>query len=73
MPMDEVTLEFQLLPLYLGRHNLPELHLIDRAVNPDAMKLQVRKLTDPAYLNTIKDQRVEYLIKGFTKRVLVQN
>ena len=50
MPLDEVVLEYQLLPLYLGRHDLPRLHLIDRSSNPEALQLQAKKLNDPAYL-----------------------
>ena len=39
MPLDEVVLEYQLLPLYLGRHDLPRLHVIDRSTNSEALQL----------------------------------
>jgi len=75
MPLDEVVLEYQLLPLYLGRHDLPRLHLIDRSANPEALQLQAKKLNDAAYLQGLreKNQSIDYLIRGFTKKVLVQN
>jgi hypothetical protein len=50
MPLDEITLEYQLFPLSLGYLDLPKLHIIDRSVTPDALKLQFRKLNDPAYV-----------------------
>lgn len=75
MPLDEIELEFQLLPLQLGLHNLPRLHIIDKTVNHEAMQLQAKTLNDPDFLQSLKDknQSIGYLIKGFTKRVLVQN
>lgn len=36
-----------MLPLYLGRHDLPKLHLVDRSTNPEALQLQAKKLNDP--------------------------
>lgn len=75
MPLDEVVLEYQLFPLSLGFHDLPKLHIIDRGVYVDALKLQFRKLGDPAYIQALtkeKKQRVSYLIKGFTAKVFVQ-
>ena len=69
----EVIIEYQMLPLFLGRHDLPKLHIVDRSANPDALQLQVKKLNDPAYLASLKEQnqRVEYLIKGYTLKVLI--
>jgi len=55
MPLDEVVLEYQLLPLYLGRHDLPRLHVIDRSTNSEALQLQAKKLNDPAYLRSLKE------------------
>lgn len=75
MPLDEVTLEYQLFPLSLGHHDLPKLHIIDRGANPEALKLQFRKLGDPAYIQSLKEEKkqtVSYLIKGFTSKVFVQ-
>jgi hypothetical protein len=37
MPLDYVVLEFTMLPLNLGYVNLPILHILDRAANPEAM------------------------------------
>jgi hypothetical protein len=73
MPLDEVIIEYHMLPLFLGRHDLPKLHIVDRSANPDALQLQVKKLNDPAYLASLKEQnqRVEYLIKGYTLKVLI--
>jgi hypothetical protein len=39
MPLDEVVLEYQMVPLYLGRHDLPKLHVVDRSINPEALSL----------------------------------
>ena len=50
MPLDEAVLEYNMLPLFLGRHDLPKLHIVDRASNPDALSLQVKKLNDATYL-----------------------
>lgn len=63
-----------MVPLYLGRHDLPRLHIVDRSANPEALNLNVKQLKDPVYLAQLreKNQRVEYLIKGFTKKVFVQ-
>lgn len=75
MPLDQVELEFQLLPLQLGLHNLPKLHIIDKTVNHEAMQLQGKMLNDAEFLQSLKEknQPVGYLIKGFTRRVLIQN
>jgi len=75
MPLDHVELEFQLLPLQLGLHNLPKLHIIDKTVNHEAMQLQGKMLNDQDFLQQLKDknQPIGYLIKGFTRRVLIQN
>ena len=56
MPLDEAVLEYNMLPLFLGRHDLPKLHIVDRAANPDALSLQVKKLNDATYLQALKDQ-----------------
>ena len=50
MPLDHVDLEFQLLPLQLGLHNLPKLHIIDKTVNHDAMQLQGKMLNDADFM-----------------------
>ena len=44
MPLDEVVLEYQLLPLHLGHYDLPKLHILDRSINPEALKIQIRNL-----------------------------
>jgi len=51
MPLDEIVLEYQLFPLTLGYHDLPRLHIIDRSITTDALKLQFRKLNDPGYIH----------------------
>jgi len=75
MPCESVILEYQLLPLYMGYHDLPKLHLLNRAGNPEAAKVNVKKLNDPVYLQSLVDKKhgIEYLIKGFTTKVLIQH
>lgn len=59
MPLDEIVLEYQLFPLSLGHHDLPKLHIIDRSITPDALKLQFRKLSDPAYIQAFQDEKAQ--------------
>jgi hypothetical protein len=72
MPLETVWLEYQIIPLQLGHYDLPKLHLLDRSVNQDVLKLQARKFTDPVEMAKIeKTMKVDFLVKSFTQKVYV--
>ena len=78
MPRESIILEYNLLPLFLGHHDLPKLHIVDRSLNHDALKLDVKRLNDHSYLNSLKDkndkpQVIQFLVKGFTSKIFVAN
>lgn len=73
MPLSEVVMEYQLLPLFLGHYDLPKLHILDRSQNPDILKIQIKKLNDRVYLDQLaeKKMKVDYIIKGFSYKIFV--
>lgn len=75
MPLDTVLLQFNLLPLQLGLHPLPRLHILDRSINPKALTLQPKALSEPDIEARIARQKdgsqAGFLVRAFTKKVLV--
>ena len=76
MPKDEVVLQYLVLPLHVGFQDLPQFHLIDSSVNSQISKIDIKKLNDSKYIASMVDKHkqfeVQYIIKAFTQKVLIE-
>ena len=54
---------------------MPRLHIIDRLVNPKALSNQPKFISEPDYAAKAEKDGYSagFLVKGYTRKVLVQN
>jgi hypothetical protein len=72
MPLDSVDLEFTMVPLFIGSHHLPKLYVLDRNIFPDAKELTAKKIKDNKTTKP-EEKPLEFLVKGFTHKVMVEH